>query len=407
MTWEFSGRNEAFEYIEFNKKSISEIETFLGKRIKLDLSLFSHKKLNLSRQALLMLVSMNEYDQKQVVKEMYFVTANPNEKSVVRHKRNPLLRIFRTRYPFKNYHYLLTCMLKEGKVVIHDIAFDQELHGKKIGKDSSQRTIMYHVRKKKDKNGQYDGTQDERGTQLLMGEWNTSKATITHQIKTLHATVNGMQNNYEKASRLMGLHTQVAYKDDNPREYTLFHNPSDGAPLDLVECVFDKTRFTSHNAQHLAAVMKQCAKKSQKVKWTVHSQGAIIFNSALEYARQKNPRLRLLNQELVVHAGGSNTQKLGRNAELLGLRVHYDRTRTSPFDVVPNIAARQNKLSPSSLVRCCKFLGLVMNGSMTESPHTLPYFGVESYRKQLIMSGSDRALKRLKDVDNYLRNKGR
>ncbi|MGY0617040.1 hypothetical protein [Vibrio sp. FJH11] len=149
MTWEFSGRNEAFEYIEFNKKSISEIEEFLGKRIKLDLSLFSHKKLNLSRQALLMLASMNEYDQKQVVKEMYFVAANPNAKSVVRHKLNPLLRIFRTRYPFKNYHYLLTCMLKDGKVVIHDIAFDEKLHGIELSKSAHQRTQMYHVQKRK------------------------------------------------------------------------------------------------------------------------------------------------------------------------------------------------------------------------------------------------------------------
>ncbi len=407
MTWEFWGRTDAFEHIQFNNKSSKEMALFLGDRIKLDLSLFSQRKLTLSRQALLMLVSLNEYDQKQVIREMHFVTANPNAQSVVRHKRNPLLRIFRTTYPFKNYHYLLTCMLKEGKVVIHDIAFDEKLHGKEIKVHSRQRTQMYHVRKGNDQHGQYDGTQDKEATKLLMGEWESSKSSQTHHVKTLHVTVNGMLNNYVKATQLMGVHTQVAYKEDNPREYTLFHNPSDGVAQDIAECIFDKTPTTSHNAQHLAAVMKQCAERGQQVKWTVHSQGAIIFNSALKYARRKNPGLRLINQELVVHAGGTSTTTLEESARPLGLKIHHSRTRTNPFDAVPNIAARQTKLSGSSLVRCCKFFGLVCKGSVTESPHTMPYFGVELYRKQLIMSGSDRALKRLSEVDKYLRNKGR
>ncbi len=238
-----------------------------------------------------------------------------------------------------------------------------------------------------------------------MAEWDHAQARSTHQVNTLHASVNGMLNDYEKAATLMGVHTQVAYTEDKPTEYTLFHNPSDNAKLDLIECVYDKTRFTSHNAQHLAAVMKQCAKQGKQVKWTVHSQGAIIFNSALEYVRKKNPSLRLLNQQVVVHAGGANTTKIGKNAQQLGLKINYTKTRTNPFDIVPNIAAKQTPLSTSSLVRCCKFLGLVMNGEVTESPHTLPYFGVESYRRQLMMSGTNMASKRLKDIDTYLKNK--
>jgi len=119
--------------------------------------------------------------------------------------------------------------------------------------------------------------------------------------------------------------------------------------------------------------------------------------------RKNNPSLKLSNQELVVHAGGTNTKTLGRNAERIGLRINSAKTRTNPFDIVPNIAARENKLTCSSLVRCCKFLGLVMNGEITESPHTLPYFGVGSYRKQLIMSGNKNALKRLKCVNEYMK----
>ncbi|ANZ11931.1 alpha/beta hydrolase [Vibrio parahaemolyticus] len=405
MTWEFIERKEAFDYIGLNNKSVNEIEQFLHGRVRISAALFSNKKLYLSRQSLIMLASLNEYDQKQVIKEMYFLSSNPSAPSVVRHKRNPLLRIFRTRYPFKNYHYLLTCTLRDGKVVIHDIAFDRQLHGKSVFKHSHQRTQMYHVKKETGKNGEYNGVQNNEEAKLLLAEWDHTKAQVTHQVNTLHATVNGMLNYYEKAATLMGVHTQVAYSEDKPTEYTLFHNPSDNAKLDLIECVYDKTRFTSHNAQHLAAVMKQCAEQGKKVKWTVHSQGAIIFNSALEYVRKKNPSLKLLNQQVVVHAGGENTTKIGKNAQHVGLKINYNKTRTNPFDIVPNIAARQAPLSTSSLVRCCKFLGLVMNGEVTESPHTLPYFGVESYRRQLMMSGTNMASKRLKDIDAYLKNK--
>ncbi|MGD1393493.1 hypothetical protein ACP6IB_11200 [Vibrio harveyi] len=403
MTWEFIGRKDAFDYITVNNRSAVELDQFLSRKITIPTSLFSAKKINISRQALLMLASLNEYDQKQVVKEMYFVSANPSAKSVVRHKRNPLVRIFRSTYPFKNYHYLITCILKDGVVVIHDIAFDAELHGVRIGKNSSQRSQMYHVRKKIGLNGRYDGTQNDIQADALMEEWDWSKAVPTHQINTLHASVNGMLNTYGKAARLMGIHTQVAYAEDSPREYTLFHNPSDGTSLDVIECIFDKTRFTSHNAKHLSEVMRQCARQGKKVKWTVHSQGAIIFNAALEYTYQKSPNLRLNNQEVVVHAGGTRVSKLVESSKRLGLKLDRDKTRVNPFDLVPNILARQSNLSRSSLLRCCKFMGLVMNGTLTESPHTLPYFGVELYRKQLLMSSSPEALKRVKIVDSYLK----
>ncbi|WP_258402920.1 hypothetical protein, partial [Vibrio vulnificus] len=404
MTWKFSGREEAFDYIEINNRSDKEIEEFLG---KLECaSLFSNKKICVSRQALLMLASLNEYDQKQVVREMYFVAANPSAKSVVRHKRNPLWRVFRTTYPFKNYHYLLTITFKSGKVVIHDISFDEELHGREVGRVSHQRTQMYHVQKGIESHGVYDGTQDEATASAMLGEWENGRVNPVAHIRTVHAAVNGMLNPYAKAVGLMGVHTEVAYKEDAPKEYTLFHNPSDGGVFDLIECSFDKTFFTSHNAQHLAAVMKQCAQSGKKVKWTVHSQGAIIFNSALEFIYTKNPSLRLTNQEVVVHAGGTRTSKIDRNAKLLGLKVNRHKTRTNPFDLVPNLAAREDKLTTSSLMRCIKFVGLVKGNIMTASPHTLPYFGLELYRKQLVMSGDDKALKRVKDIDKYIKKFG-
>ncbi|EVU17767.1 hypothetical protein D046_2738 [Vibrio parahaemolyticus V-223/04] len=44
-----------------------------------------------------------------------------------------------------------------------------------------------------------------------MAEWDHAQARSTHQVNTLHASVNGMLNDYEKAATLMGVHTQVAH----------------------------------------------------------------------------------------------------------------------------------------------------------------------------------------------------
>ncbi|GHA55245.1 hypothetical protein ACFFLZ_12635 [Photobacterium aphoticum] len=398
MTWKFAGRADAFDGFAVNNKTVKGLDSFLPGYISP--SLFSSKKINMSRQALAMLASMNEYDQMQVIKEMYYVSANPHSRSVVRHKRFPLIRIYRSRYPFKNYHYLLTIKLKDGEVVIHDIAFDERLHGRDIANNSHQRTQMYHVKKEDGATGKYNGTQNNQEVKALMEEWNASKAQQTSNVRTIHVTVNGMLNDYNKAAGLMGIHTQVAYNEDNPREYTLFHNPTDEWKLDIIECGFDKTWKTSHNAKHLAAVMKQCAQNGQKVKWTVHSQGAIIFASALTYLEGINPGLKLPNQELVVHAGGTGVAKLDRIAKKVGLRINNHKTRINPFDAVPNVCGFEMKNSNSSLMKCMKAFGLVINDDdMTISPHTLPYFGLELYRLQLINSGHHKALKRVNDVD--------
>ena len=71
---------------------------------------------------------------------------------------------------------------------------------------------------------------------------------------------------------------------------------------------------------------------------------------------------------------------------------------SNPFDVVLNMAGLNN-LSPSSLVRSLKFLGLTFLGSETTSPHILPYLGLESYHTQLRLAGHHR---RAQDVLNYI-----
>ena len=71
---------------------------------------------------LLMLASLNDYDQQQVMKEIEYVTRYPSTTYSTKHSLNPFRRIYRTRYPFRSYHYLIEYRTAaNGQVVIDEI----------------------------------------------------------------------------------------------------------------------------------------------------------------------------------------------------------------------------------------------------------------------------------------------
>ena len=254
--------------------------------------------------------------------------------------------------------------------------------------------MLYHVGR--DANQRYDNAKDLDGIRGL--ELSAPNFKPTHQINTIHAAVNGMQNNLEKAAWLMGVHAQAAYSSDTISAYTLFHNPADGGLLDFNECIFDKlSRTKSHNAQHLAAVLAQVQQQGKAVKWVVHSQGAIIFQAALiHYRAHYTGSLHL--QQLAIHGSGANVKRLTSLATILGIKIHT--VSNNPFDLVPNVCG-SNDLSPSSLCRSLKFRGLVFGSDSSPgvSPHTLPYLGIETYKQQLEMFGN---YKKAATVQRYI-----
>lgn len=343
---------------------------------------FPFHKVKFTCQALAMMAQLNDFDQQMVEKEIKLICAHPNAKNSLKHSRNPLRRLWRTQYPFRNYHYLVEFSLKENKINIEDVLFDRQLSGPK-DKLSAERTMLYKVNRKT--SATYDKAKDRVALAKLEGAWDNNP-TPTPQITTSHAAVNGMQNDLVKASWLMGTHLDTAYKSDGIKAYTLFHNPTDNAKLDLVECAFDNRQGTkSHNAQHLAAVLAQNNQQGKQVKWLVHSQGAIIFCAALEHYRVIYGK-PLTTQQVAVHGSGANIDRLKRIAHNTGVTINN--IRNNPFDLVPNVAGR-NDLSSSSLVRSIKFMGLVF-GKKSEpgnSPHTLPFLGLETYANQLQLFG--------------------
>jgi hypothetical protein len=341
---------------------------------------FPFNKVKFTCQALAMLSQLNDYDIKMVCADIMQICANPNAQNSIKHSRNPLRRLWRTKYPFRNYHFLIRYSLEGNNISITDILFDKQLQGKK-DTFSAERTMLYEVKRINSRT--YDRAMEEEEIEEVKGAW-SSVPTPTTRVKTEHAAVNGMQNELTKATWLMGTHLDRAYESDGIKAYTLFHNPTDNVKLDLVECAFDKRLGTkSHNAQHLAAVLAQNSQQGKQVKWLAHSQGAIIFCAALEHYRIYYGK-PLTGQQLAVHGSGSNIERLKRMANSTGLKVVA--IRNNPYDLVPNLAGR-NDLSASSFVRSMKFRGLVTGEDAGASPHTLPFLGLVTYADQLQMLG--------------------
>ncbi|XQW85762.1 hypothetical protein ACOYR1_03220 [Thalassotalea piscium] len=347
--------------------------------VKLDHD-FPFHKVKFTCQALAMLAQLNDYDQQMVARDIEHICAHPNSTHSVKHSRNPLRRLWRTKYPFRNYHYLLAYTHQDDQINIDDILFDVQLKGPKTN-FSAERTMLYHVDRQT--SATYNKALDEEGIDELKGAWNRNPNPTT-KVSTSHAAVNGMLNELDKAAWLMGTHLDTAYQSDSIKAYTLFHNPTDNPGLDLVECAFDKSQGqTSHNAQHLAAVLAQNNQKGKKVKWVAHSQGAIIFCSALEHYRIKYGKL-LTTQQLAIHGSGANLDRLKRVAHNTGMTINS--IRNNPYDLVPNIAGT-NDLSGSSLARSIKF-GKYLVADPGISPHTLPFLGLKTYADQLQLLGN-------------------
>ncbi|GAA3928651.1 hypothetical protein [Litoribacillus peritrichatus] len=387
MTWMHAGKTQGFDYTPLNHN--------LAHEHGINIAFIQNQNIQISHQALLMLASLNYYDQQQVLKEIHFVVKNPHTACDPSSKPSLRKRLYRTQYPFEHYHYLIEYKINSNnQVVINDIYFDRSLVRANDGNHSNERTALWSVSRAPGTNSVYDGAISKEKLGVLQREWRLGNA--VSQIHTEHAAVNGMLNELNKAAWLMGVHSQVAYPDDDIKSYTLFHNPTDQTMIDLIESGFDKRRGKkSHNAQHLAAVLKQRQMQGKPTKWLVHSQGAIIFCAALEHYSSHYTGL-LTNQEITIHGSGAYMPRINSIAHALGMKIHKE--KNNPFDAVPNIAG-SNDLSGSSLKRSLRFFGLIIGDEPLASPHTLPYLGVETYKTQLQMLGYD---KKAAQVQQYI-----
>lgn len=296
-------------------------------------------------------------------------------------------------------NYLIKYEVGADKVIVTDVALNTRVL-LQAPKPSQEKNALFKV-KRQNSERLNDKFMPDTKMDALKSAW--GQASPVHSVQTTHAAVNGMLNELNKASWLMGVHLDYAYDKDNLKEYTLFHNPSEGAFPDFYESVRDQIGLTTENAKHLAAVLQQIQASGKQVKWTVHSQGGIIFKEAIRYHLKKGGG-SLNKNSVVFHAGGNKKT----DTERLLLKVDIQKNtpdRDNPFDLVPQLAGL-NDISCSTVKRCVAFIPKVAgkDGQLeTESPHTLPFISLEFYKRMLVHSGDH---KRAAKIDKYMKNAG-
>lgn len=354
----------------------------------------SGKKLYIEAEALEYLLNLNDYDQLQVCKGIEALSSVSSPDDGMVNRQHPAF--FKAKNATSTvFNFVIKYELTSNVVVVSAVFMNEAILGsKRRAKD--ERQSLYTV----NKNGNAAFNQGSSLAQIknLDQSWKVGQPAV--DVKTEHAAVNGMLNNLTKAAWLMGTHTQHAYPGDTFDGFTLFHNPSEGGGLDFYESVRDNLGFTTKNAKHLAAVLADVQRKGKPVKWVVHSQGGIIFTQAIAHHIKNHSGMTLDKNTVVFHSGGNNKAKTEKLMSKVGIKKASP-DKDNPFDLVPNLAGR-NDLSLASIKRSLQFWSKVKGseGSSTaESPHTLPFLGLDAYRRFLTLAGDNTSAQR---VERYI-----
>lgn len=202
-----------------------------------------------------------------------------------------------------------------------------------------------------------------------VGEWE-SKQVVT-EVKTVHAAVNGQSNNHKRAQNLMGDHLSTMFKQDVIRDYTLFHNPTDGGFWDTYESSLDKKQQTTSVSKQFSQVLGNVQEKGNPVKWLAHSQGGLIFTEAARFHWENN-HTELSMNSVQFNAGANNEIK--SKAILKNVKIDILGFNNHPFDPVPNLVGGNAKDWVSKLGSTIG-LFFVFTDNPNKSPHTLAYTG--------------------------------
>jgi len=219
-------------------------------------------------------------------------------------------------------------------------------------------------------------------TKNAQGNWVKSFAAT--KIITDYAAVNGQSNNLNKATWLMGAHLDFEYGKTNLKEYTLFHNPSEGGMSDTWESLRDKLGFTTDVTRNFSKVLQDSQKAGKEIKWVAHSQGGAIFAEGVRYYLNGNSSWAILggfngifkdkeevslNQHKVAfHGNANNNMRSKLLFERAGIEVVA--TRVNDYDFVGNVLGF-NTLNPRKLIGSTVYANHVFSGSVAQSPHTL------------------------------------
>ncbi|AZZ95124.1 hypothetical protein EUZ85_01270 [Hahella sp. KA22] len=347
------------------------------------------KRLFITKEANIFLRNLNTYQQTEVYRAISkLVSDGGYGQASSGFKLKPMFMRSKTDGIAAAGNLNLVYSVNSDKIIISSIGINEKVVGSRRFR-WQEKPGLYEIPRVS--NTRYHEHSDSADILALPRSWGGPTPVV--EVKTDHAAVNGMLNDLEKATWLMGVHLDTAYWDDQFQDYTLFHNPSQGVVLDLFECMKDKIG-SSKVCDQLVAVLLDCQRKGRKIKWVCHSQGGIIFTRAVE--KINNMGIRLDGQQVAVHSGGNNKDRAKEAFAQAGINV-VDMDRDSPFDLVPNLAGN-NDWSWSTTKRCLRFSLYVFgigDRPMQTSPHTLPYLSQECSIRHLQLCGRDRAAARV------------
>jgi len=310
----------------------------------------------LSRSAQAFLDRLSPYQKMALSQKLYSLSGNPRSDKA-RHMKNTTDKYY---IPEENTGFSITYEVLSGKVFVTSIVPDLTAWGK-----HKEVPALYHVKRSP------------------AGIWDVERLGNFH-VKTQYAAVNGQSNPLREATNLMQAHIRHAY-GRNIKEYTLFHNPSDGMAWDSYESTLDKRGKTTGVTKEFSKTLKNVQDGDQQVNWVAHSQGGIIFTQAVKY-HLDNGGSSLSNNSVKFNAGANSQRATVSILSRADITIHG--FNNHPYDLVPKLGG--NDLSANRIIGSILHAGYVLWGSDKRSPHTLPYDGMPNYQKN--MPGIYRAL---------------
>jgi hypothetical protein len=107
---------------------------------------FKSPTFRFTHQSLTMLAQLCDFDTRQVLQEVASLASNPNPPESVSDPCNGFRRLWRCRYPFHNYHYLIVFnRTSDNGILIEDVYFDKSRINEFIPA-GLQRNLLYYVR---------------------------------------------------------------------------------------------------------------------------------------------------------------------------------------------------------------------------------------------------------------------
>jgi RHS repeat-associated protein len=135
----------------------------------------------------------------------------------------------------------------------------------------------------------------------------------TNSVVTYYNVINGMVNSLDEA-KTRGI-SQVTGYDKSARTFTLWYNPSEGMFLDLLESARDKFGWTTPIAKETANLLKS----NPNSLWFVHSQGSLIFASAVSYLNSQD--ISLSNGSVIFNGAAANQLVTGSIMAKAGVTI--------------------------------------------------------------------------------------